>query len=308
MKYRTFAVYFVGAALVWVATSAAQTTSVSDLKVPAAAAAEHVISKTEPVYPPLAKAAKIGGTIVVEATIASDGHVAKVKALSGHPMLMQSAMDAVHKWRYQPFLLNGNPVQVVTSVEVNFTAPPDPERDLALKYFEQERECSGLEAEEKYAEADAICKKALETATQLPGEFYDGVRQRAYHYAGRAAFKLNRGTEALADFQESSKLNSDTTLNRDLLISHMDLARAYELVGQLQESDSEYAAAEKALTLWKNDLQRNEKDADAAAAKSHHQDVADAKSMILDGHVAVLRKLGRTADADAMEQAAKDQP
>jgi TonB family protein len=307
VKYRTIAVHLAGAALVWVAISAAQTTSASDLKVPAAAAAEHLISKTEPVYPPLAKAAKIGGVIVVEATIASDGHVAKVRAVSGHPMLMTSAMDAVRKWRYQPFLLNGGPIQVVASVEVNFTAAPDATLDMAAKYDEQERQCSGLEAEDKYAEADVICKKALETATQLPGELYDPTRRRAYWFVGRVAFKLNRGTEALANFQESAKFNSDITSHRDLLISHMDLARAYELVGQLNESDAEFQAAEKALTLWKNDLQQNENDPEAESAKRHHKDLAEANSIILEGHVAVLRKLGRTADADALEQAAKDQ-
>jgi TonB family protein len=307
VKYRTLAMHIAGTALVWAATSSAQTTSASDLKVPAAAATGHLISKTEPVYPPLAKAANIGGVVVVEATIASDGHVAKVRALSGHPMLLQSAMDAVRKWRYQPFLLNGNAIQVVTRVEVNFSAPPDATHDLSAKYDEQEKACSGLQVEEKYAEADTICKKALEIALQLPGELYDTTRQRAYHYAGRAAFKLNRGTEALADFQESSKLNTDTTPYRDLLISHIDLARAYELVGQLKESDGEYEAADQALTLWKNDMKRGEKYADGETAKHHHQDLADAKSMILEGHVAVLRKLGRTADADALEQAAKDQ-
>jgi len=56
----------------------------------------------------------------MEAVISKDGTIQDLKALSGHPLLMRAAMDAVARWRYQPTLLNGEPVEVVTEVEVKF--------------------------------------------------------------------------------------------------------------------------------------------------------------------------------------------
>ena len=73
-----------------------------------------------PEYPPLAKMARIQGTVRLEAIISKDGTIQDLKAVSGHPLLIRSAMDAVAHWRYQPTLLNHDPVEVVTEVEVKF--------------------------------------------------------------------------------------------------------------------------------------------------------------------------------------------
>jgi periplasmic protein TonB len=80
-----------------------------------------LIYKPEPEYPPLAKMARIQGTVRLEAIIAKDGTIQDLKVLSGHPLLVKAALDAVKRWRYQPTLLNGEPVEVVTEVDVNFT-------------------------------------------------------------------------------------------------------------------------------------------------------------------------------------------
>jgi len=74
-----------------------------------------------PVYPPLAKQARIQGSVSLQAVIGKDGHVQNLQVISGHPLLVQAALDAVKDWVYQPTLLNGNPVEVVTVIDVNFT-------------------------------------------------------------------------------------------------------------------------------------------------------------------------------------------
>ncbi len=74
-----------------------------------------------PEYPPLAKMARIQGTVRLEAVISKDGTIQDLKVMSGHPLLVKSALDAVARWRYQPTLLNGEPVEVVTEIDVNFT-------------------------------------------------------------------------------------------------------------------------------------------------------------------------------------------
>ena len=80
-----------------------------------------LLRMVQPVYPPIAKAARIQGTVVLHAIIAKDGTVQELKYVSGPPLLVQSAMDAVKQWRYQPTLLNAVPVKVDTVITVIFT-------------------------------------------------------------------------------------------------------------------------------------------------------------------------------------------
>jgi periplasmic protein TonB len=75
----------------------------------------------QPIYPAIAKTAHIQGTVVLHAIIAKDGTVQELQYISGPPLLMKSAMDAVRQWRYQPTLLNGEPVEVDTTISVIFT-------------------------------------------------------------------------------------------------------------------------------------------------------------------------------------------
>jgi protein TonB len=81
----------------------------------------NLISNPKPIYPPLAKSARIQGTVILEAVISKQGTVENLTVQSGHPLLIQSAMDAVRQWRYKPTLLNGDPVEVITTITVNFS-------------------------------------------------------------------------------------------------------------------------------------------------------------------------------------------
>jgi protein TonB len=83
--------------------------------------AARLIFQPKPEYPPLAKMARIQGTVRLEAVISRDGTIQDLRVVSGHPLLVKSAIEAVQRWRYQPTLLNGEPVEVVTEVDVNFT-------------------------------------------------------------------------------------------------------------------------------------------------------------------------------------------
>jgi len=79
------------------------------------------LSKAIPVYPVIAKTAGIQGTVVLAATISKAGTVDNLRVVSGPPMLQMAAVDAVKQWRYRPYLLNGEPVAVETTVNVVFT-------------------------------------------------------------------------------------------------------------------------------------------------------------------------------------------
>ena len=83
--------------------------------------AANLIRQVPPEYPPLARQARIQGTVSLNAIIGKDGTVTNLQLVSGHPLLVQAALDAVKQWVYRPMLLNGEPVEVATDVQVNFT-------------------------------------------------------------------------------------------------------------------------------------------------------------------------------------------
>ncbi|HKW16042.1 MAG TPA: TonB family protein [Terriglobales bacterium] len=80
-----------------------------------------VLHRVQPMYPPLARTARVQGSVVLAAVIGKDGTIQNLHVLSGHPLLTQAALDAVKQWRYRPYILNGEPVEVDTQVTVNFT-------------------------------------------------------------------------------------------------------------------------------------------------------------------------------------------
>jgi len=78
-------------------------------------------TKVNPIYPPDARDQHIQGVVVLGVKIDNEGNVYDVELISGHPLLAEAAIDAVRQWKYRPYLLNGNPVEVVTQVQVNFS-------------------------------------------------------------------------------------------------------------------------------------------------------------------------------------------
>jgi periplasmic protein TonB len=80
-----------------------------------------LVRQPKPVYPPLAKQARIQGVVHLQAIISKDGTIQKLEVIGGHPLLIPAALEAVKQWVYQPTLLNGEPVEVITQIDVNFT-------------------------------------------------------------------------------------------------------------------------------------------------------------------------------------------
>jgi protein TonB len=79
-----------------------------------------LIRRVEPTYPPLARQARIQGTVVLVAVISKAGTIDNLRLVSGHPMLVGAALDAVSQWRYRPYILNGDVIEVETQITVNF--------------------------------------------------------------------------------------------------------------------------------------------------------------------------------------------
>jgi periplasmic protein TonB len=80
-----------------------------------------LIRKVQPTYPPLARQARIQGSVLLQAEISRTGDIENLRLISGHPMLAPAAIEAVKQWKYKPYILNGEPVEVETQITVNFT-------------------------------------------------------------------------------------------------------------------------------------------------------------------------------------------
>src|SRR5215831_20288891 len=80
-----------------------------------------LVRKVNPTYPPLARQARIQGSVLLQAEISKDGSIENLRLISGHPMLAPAAIEAVKQWKYKPYFLNGEPVEVETQITVNFT-------------------------------------------------------------------------------------------------------------------------------------------------------------------------------------------
>jgi protein TonB len=82
-----------------------------------------LLRKVQPTYPANALRLRLEGAVQVLATISKNGNISAVKVLSGDPQLAHAAVDAVKQWKYKPYLLNGEPVEIQTQVTVNFKLP-----------------------------------------------------------------------------------------------------------------------------------------------------------------------------------------
>jgi len=81
-----------------------------------------LIREVKPIYPPLARQAGVQGEVILQAVIGKDGRIENLRVISGNPLLAKAAWDAVVQWRYRPYLLDGEPVEVETQITVNFKA------------------------------------------------------------------------------------------------------------------------------------------------------------------------------------------
>ena len=94
------------------------------MRVGGVVAEANIIRKVQPIYPALARSARIQGTVEFSAVINKDGAIEDLQLIRGHPLLVNAAREAALQWRYRPTLLNGEPVEVITEIVVDFRLTP----------------------------------------------------------------------------------------------------------------------------------------------------------------------------------------
>ena len=121
------------ALMVFVTLALSQNAPQAPIQVPANSAPTFLVRKVAPVYPPLARQARIQGTVVLSIVISKDGEVRDRKLVSGHPMLAPAAIEAVKQWRYRPYISDDKPVEVETVVRVGFRMADGPESSSLMR-------------------------------------------------------------------------------------------------------------------------------------------------------------------------------
>ncbi len=169
-----------------------------------------VIEKPEPIYPAIAKAARAEGIVKVETIVSEQGAVRSAKAISGHPLLRNAALEAVKKRRYKAHTVDGKPVPFSTDVYISF--PPgnltraqkqDYERqeELARQYFKEADNCRNLVREQKWREAEESCKVVVRIADQFSDRSLE--KMGAYELFGYVLRGQKRYQEALEYFNRA---------------------------------------------------------------------------------------------------------
>jgi TonB family protein len=266
-------------------------------------AAKHVTKRVEPRYPSLAQMAHIQGDVIVRVAVDENGKVTDAKPVSGHPMLIQEAVPAVKDWRFEPFLEEGKAVPVSTLVKVEFFLGPGAE--LRRDYLQREVECTRLIDSKQFVPADKACKKALEIALKLPKSF-EADKMRAYGNAGSAAYGLKRPGEALEYFKQQLNFAEQALQsgNPQMIQVRGNLAHAYVATGRLQEADAAYTETERAQDAAAQALESRRGQMKAESYKGVKTSYDHNMLVILQEHVAVLRKLGKAPEAQDLEQRA----
>jgi TonB family protein len=185
-------------------------------------ALRQIAKRVDPVAPPEAVAAQIGGLVVVEATIRATGTVGEVRVLAGEPVLHRAAIDAVKQWTFKPFLRNGKPSPVLAILDIKF---PDPKADAQRDQWRKEADASvGCYTSKGKAEVDACGELVRLTDTSAPAD-----AERRTHVRARYALALagaGRGPDAIRVLEEAVQIRQ-----REPDIDHAALAQLFGAIG-----------------------------------------------------------------------------
>jgi TonB family protein len=262
---------------------------------------EHLVKRIEPVYPPMAKAARLQGKVLLKVTISKGGAVTDVTAVSGHPMLIPSAVEAVKKWQYKPFLVDGQPVAVKTEIELPFSlgisdANYKKEQQSADDYFKQQDKCRELVRTKQYGDAESSCRTAVELVEKLPTD-RQNERRLAYQFLGHSLLFQKKFSDALAPYQKELTIAQASLrpYEAELGYAYHDMALTLFATGDLQQSRSDYETAISTLEQARDHIE-------SPFLKNEY---SGTMKTVLQEYAVLLRRSGDSVGADAAELRAK---
>jgi TonB family protein len=189
------------------------------IRKPLGALEKEATERAEPVYPPLARAAKVTGTVVVEVTVDETGNVTAARAVSGHPLLKDAAVEAARKWKFKPAMLDGASAQVTGPIVFKFAidGAQETDRDQPPRH----RTISELEQEVREDPGSMQAHATLGMEYAVGGRYDDPVAQLkeairilprsagAHHRLGLVYFRMDRFKDAADEFKTSTECDPD---------------------------------------------------------------------------------------------------
>jgi TonB family protein len=268
--------------------------------VPASEVAKNQTLSVPPTYPALAKAARVQGSVRLAVVVGKTGNVESVSVASGHPMLIPAAVEAVKKWQYKRFLIDGQPASVKTEIEVPFSlgiseADYTKEQDASDAYFKQEDQCRWLLNAKQYDEAESSCRTGAELAQKLPPE-RQNERRIAYQLLGHSLFSQKKFKDALSSYQEELTIAKASLqpYEAELGYSYHDVALSLYATGDIQQSRSAYESAMSTLERARDHIE-------SPFLKNEYSRTI---KTVLQEYAFLLRKSGDSAGAEAAEKRA----
>lgn len=218
-----------------------------------------VIEKPEPIYPPIAKAARAEGIVKIEAAVSEQGVVTSAKAISGHPLLQSAAISAVKKRRYKAHMVDDKPVPFITDVYIRF--PPgiltgaqkqeyERQEELARQYFKEDDQCRNLVRGQKWREAEESCKVIVRIADQMSDD-RALERMGAYEMFGHVLRGQKRYQEALEYYNRALDAVRAVIKETDAELGSLygDMAITYHALRDLDKAREMYRKSEETFQL-----------------------------------------------------------
>jgi TonB family protein len=211
---------------------------------------QHVDHRVAPLYPPIAKAARIQGTLVFQVQVGTTGKIESIKLVSGPLMLQQAAIDCLKQWIFHPFEKDGVPVPASGKVSIEFSlgkdGPTPKEEKISQRYFPLFNQCNkAISASTDRAAAETVCTKAAETAMEFAQNVRFIEKRSAFVYAATASANNRNLTSALAwavKAVEVANLGHDDDSGNNAVYSTKGTIEG--MMGDLAASDQDLTVAE----------------------------------------------------------------
>jgi TonB family protein len=258
-----------------------------------------LIKKVEPEYPQLAKITHFQGVVVIAITVTETGTVTKPKVLRGAPLLIQSALDAVQQWQYDPYRTDGKATAVATVVKVTFSLDDSPEQvnkdaQAVDEFFAVIDQCRKQLSDKQLNQAELTCKKAIAISRGLDSH-RKLERAEAFQQTGHVLFLQRNFSEALENYRsELHYTESVETEGSELAAAHYHVGNGLWGTNSLAEAQAEYEKAENLYVQASDHIQ----------SEFLKNEYAKSRKLVLRDHAALLRQMGRLDEADALDRQA----
>jgi TonB family protein len=276
------------------------------LQVDAKSIQEHIDHQISPVYPPIAKAAHIQGTVVFDLRIGTTGKIESMKVVSGPAMLQQAAMDCLKQWSFHPFEKDGVPVAATGPASIVFLLsdyhPAPDDEQVADRYFPLFDQCNkAISSRADTKSAEDVCNSAAETAEKFGSEVRFVEKRSAFVYAATACADNGDLPNALAWADKAVEVvKVGYADNSGSSAAYSTRGTIEGMMGDLTSSDQDLTEAED---FSRKGIAWVEKEAPSLRTEYVRPFVHD-----LQFHAKVLQAMGRPDEAKKkLDEAAKFQ-